>query len=150
MITIRKAAPADIETLIHFQQRLAVETESVQLDRDVLQKGIEAMFADPAKGRYYVAELDGEIAGCHMITYEWSDWRNGMVWWLQSVYIKESFRKRGVFKAMYENLMKMIAVDNRVSGLRLYVEKSNHRAQETYRAMGMNGDHYIVFEKMKG
>ena len=150
MITIRKAAPADIEILIHFQQRLAGETESMQLDRDLLRTGIQAMFDDPSRGLYYMAEFDGEVAGCHMITYEWSDWRNGTVWWLQSVYIRESMRKRGIFKAMYDNLTKMIAADDGVSGLRLYVEKSNHRAQQTYRAMGMNGDHYFVFEKMKG
>lgn len=149
MITIRKSRPDDIEVLADFQRRLAAESENIQLDKPVVRKGLQALFDDPAKGIYYLAESEGEVVGCHLITYEWSDWRNGMVWWLQSVYVVESHRKQGVFKQMYQNLMNILNSDPNVIGLRLYVDKSNFRAQQVYSSMGMNGDHYTVFEKMK-
>jgi len=149
MITIQKAERQHIDTLIDFQQRLAYESEEVVLDGSILRKGMEAMFADPGKGLYYVA-LDGEeIVGCHMITYEWSDWRNGMVWWLQSVYVTESCRKKGIFKMMYDNVISMIRKDPNLIGLRLYVDKSNERAMKVYGAMGMDGSHYTVYEWIK-
>jgi ribosomal protein S18 acetylase RimI-like enzyme len=148
-ITVRPAAKSDLPALIDFQQRLARETENLTLDGDVLQSGMSAMFNDPSKGSYFVAEINGQVVGCHMITFEWSDWRNGMVYWLQSVYVKESFRKNGVFKAMFDSLWQKITADPSVVGLRLYADKTNLRAQNVYRALGMNGDHYTVFEKMK-
>ena len=149
MITIQKAERQHIDTLIDFQQRLAYESEEVVLDGSTLRKGMEAMFADPGKGLYYIA-LDGEqIVGCHMITYEWSDWRNGMVWWLQSVYVTESYRKKGIFKMMYDNVISMIKKDPNLIGLRLYVDKSNERAMKVYGAMGMDGSHYTVYEWIK-
>ncbi|MFZ6013253.1 MAG: GNAT family N-acetyltransferase [Bacteroidota bacterium] len=149
MISIRPATTKDIPVLIDFQQRLALETESVTLDANILQRGMQALFDDPSKGVYFVAEHSGKIVGCHMITYEWSDWRNGMVWWLQSVYVTAEQRKHGVFKKMFDNLVNMINQDPSVVGLRLYVDKTNVRAQSVYTAMGMNGDHYTVFERMK-
>lgn len=148
-VSIRKSQPADIPTIVDFQKRLALESENVQLDGTLVTRGIQAMFDDPSKGIYFVAEVDGELAGCHSITYEWSDWRNGMVWWLQSVYVVDKHRKNGVFKAMFENLKKLINNDPTLVGLRLYVDKTNARAQKVYAAMGMNGDHYSVFELMK-
>lgn len=148
-VVIRKSQLRDLPTLIDFQQRLALETENFELDAATVKKGIEAMFKDPAKGTYFVAEVDGELAGCHSITYEWSDWRNGMVWWLQSVYVAEKHRKNGVFKAMFENLKSLIANDPSLAGLRLYVDKTNTRAQKVYESIGMNGEHYSVFELMK-
>ncbi|HEY0652389.1 MAG TPA: GNAT family N-acetyltransferase [Chryseosolibacter sp.] len=148
-ISIRPSRLEEVSVLVNFQQRLALETENVQLDFATVEQGIRAMFADPTKGMYFIAEVDGEVAGCHSITYEWSDWRNGMVWWLQSVYISEKFRKHGVFKAMFENLKRLIGNDPKLAGLRLYVDKSNLRAQHVYQAMGMNGEHYRVFELMK-
>jgi RimJ/RimL family protein N-acetyltransferase len=148
-VSIRKSRPEDISTIVDFQQRLALESENFQLDGDTVAKGIKAMFDDPSRGVYFVAEVNGEIAGCHSITYEWSDWRNGMVWWLQSVYVVEKHRKNGVFRAMFENLKTLITNDPSLAGLRLYVDKSNARAQKVYQAMGMNGEHYSVFELMK-
>lgn len=149
MITIRLARRSDIPLLSEFQSRLAQETENVLLDKNIVELGMEAMFDDPSKGQYFIAEHDGEIAGCHSITYEWSDWRNGMVWWLQSVYVVEKYRKFGIFRAMFNNLQNMIASDPNIRGLRLYVDKSNTRAEKVYESMGMNGDHYSVFELMK-
>jgi GNAT superfamily N-acetyltransferase len=150
MISIRKAEKKDIPVLITFQQRLAHESEGVKLDALILDKGMQAMFQDPSKGFYNIAEnAEGEIVGCHMVTYEWSDWRNGWVYWLQSVYVVESHRKLGVFRMMYEDLIGTIKNDQGIIGLRLYVDKSNIRAQQVYTAMGMNGEHYTVFEWMK-
>ena len=149
MITIRKATIADIPFLVAFQQKLAQETENVTLDNAVLHKGMQAMFDDPSKGFYNVVEDNGVVIGCHMITYEWSDWRNGLVWWLQSVYVIESYRKQGIFKLMYENIVRIIRNDSSLIGLRLYVDKTNARAMKVYESMGMNGEHYTVYEWMK-
>lgn len=149
MITIREAQQKDLSTLVDFQQRLADESEGVKLDQAVLTKGLQAMFDDPSKGIYYVAEDGNEIIGCHLITYEWSDWRNGLVWWLQSVYVAESHRQKGIFKLMYDNVIRMIKADPNLLGLRLYCDKTNVRAIKVYEAMGMDGSHYTVFEQMK-
>ena len=149
MISIQKAEVHHIDILIDFQQRLAHESEGVILNGSALRKGMEAMFADPGKGLYYIARDGDEIIGCHSITYEWSDWRNGMVWWLQSVYVKESHRKKGIFKMMYDNVISMIRKDPNLIGLRLYVDKSNERAMKVYGAMGMDGSHYTVYEWIK-
>src|SRR5687768_98132 len=119
MITIRKAEVSDIETLVGFQINLALETENIKLDRPTLLEGMRSLFNDPSKGMYFVALHDDEVVGCHMITFEWSDWRNGMVWWLQSVYIKAFFRNKGVFKKMYDNIIDMIKRDSKILGLRL-------------------------------
>src|SRR6476620_9866973 len=101
-VTVRKSTTADVDVLADFQQRLAKESENFELDLKTVKMGIEAMFEDPSHGTYFIAEVDGVIAGCHSVTYEWSDWRNGMVWWLQSVYVSKDFRKNGVFKAMFQ------------------------------------------------
>jgi ribosomal protein S18 acetylase RimI-like enzyme len=108
-----------------------------------------ALFGDPAKGRYYVARKGDTILGCFMTTYEWSDWRNGTIHWLQSVYVGEDYRKQGVFKYMYDYLMERIRQDPDACGLRLYVDKSNQRAMRVYESMGMDGSHYTVYERMK-
>ena len=149
MITIQKALPKHIDILIDFQQRLAFESEGVTLEATTLRKGMEAMFADPGKGFYYIASDGDEIVGCHSITYEWSDWRNGMAWWLQSVYVRESHRKKGVFKVMYDNVISMIKKDPNLIALRLYVDKSNESAMKVYASMGMDGSHYTVYEWTK-
>jgi ribosomal protein S18 acetylase RimI-like enzyme len=148
-ILIREATRNDISSLVQFQLQLASETENIILDSTILKAGMNAMFDDSTKGGYYVAEANGELIACHMITYEWSDWRNGMVYWLQSVYVKPSFRQHGVFKKMFEALWAKIQSDPNIVGLRLYADKTNLRAQKVYSTLGMNGDHYTVFEKMK-
>ncbi|HEY9047829.1 MAG TPA: GNAT family N-acetyltransferase [Ohtaekwangia sp.] len=149
MISIRKATHKDLATLVDFQLKLAFETEGIQLNRETLHKGMQAIQDDPAKGFYTVAEDNGIVVGCYLITYEWSEWRNGMVWWLQSVYVAESYRKNGVFRLMYENVVRTIQNDVSLIGLRLYVDKSNARAMKVYESMGMNGEHYTVYEWMK-
>ena len=146
---IRKATPEDIPVLVTFQIRLAKETESFDLNPSIVEQGIRAMFVDPSKGFYNVAVIGQEIVGCHMITYEWSDWRNGWTYWLQSVYVKEAFRKTGVLGKMFDTLKRLVEQDPDIAGVRLYVDKSNMRAQKIYASMGMNGDHYTVFEWMK-
>jgi len=148
-VLIQKATHEHIHVLVGMQQQLASETEHLYLPADIATKGMTALFDDPAKGEYYVA-LDGkEVVGCFLITYEWSDWRNGMVWWLQSVYVSEGYRKSGVFRIMFEHVMSAIDRDPGIIGLRLYVDKSNERAMRVYEAMGMDGSHYTVYEKMK-
>jgi len=149
VISIRKAEHKDLSVLADFQCALAMESENVTLDRAVLKAGMTALLDDPAKGLYYVAEDAGDVVGCHMITYEWSDWRNGMVLWLQSVYVRESHRGKGVFRKMYDNLVTIVQQDPGLRGLRLYVDKSNASAQKVYEAVGMDGSHYTVYEWMK-
>jgi GNAT superfamily N-acetyltransferase len=149
VIQIRKATAGDIPALVEFQMSLALESENVILDQGILATGLKALFDDPTKGYYNIAEDDGEPVGCHMVTYEWSDWRNGMVLWLQSVYVREAYRKKGVFRQMYDNLLDVIRKDAGLRGLRLYVDKSNERAMKTYEKMGMDGSHYTVYEWMK-
>lgn len=144
----REALPADASAIIEFQIAMARETEELELDRAILTKGVEALFDDPNLGRYYVAEEDGRIAGSLMITYEWSDWRNGMVWWIQSVYVTPEFRRRGVYAGLYQHVKSMVE-QSAVRGIRLYVDKRNTPAQEVYTRLGMNGEHYLVFEWMK-
>lgn len=148
-MTIRKAIISDLPALISFQVALAKESENLVLDSETLRLGILSMFSDPSKGFYNVVEDEGQVIACHMITIEWSDWRNGMVWWLQSVFVLEAYRKKGVFRFMYENLVKTIKHDPQVIGLRLYVDKSNQRAMKVYESMGMNGEHYTVYEWIK-
>ncbi len=149
MISIRRAKFRDIDVIVEFQTKLAAETENILLDRLIVSTGIEALFDDPSKGIYYVAESGEKIIGCFLITYEWSDWRNGIIWWLQSVYVAASERRKGVFRKMHAHIIETISNDPGITGLRLYVDKSNSRAQNVYRSLGMNGDHYTVFEWMK-
>lgn len=149
MIIIRSAKREDARTILEFQLKMARETENIELDKLIASQGISALFDDPAKGEYFVATLDDRVVGCFLITYEWSDWRNGVVWWLQSVYVDAPHRRLGVFKAMYDHTIRTITDNPTVKGLRLYVEKTNERAQKVYRSLGMDGDHYTVFERMK-
>jgi ribosomal protein S18 acetylase RimI-like enzyme len=145
---IREARIIDAEEIIAFQKYMAMETEDMSLDHDKINQGVHAVFADPHKGKYYVAEYKGEVIGSLLITYEWSDWRNSFVWWLQSVYIKPEHRRKGIFKEMYLHV-KETALQNNVSGLRLYVEHENVNAQKTYEALGMKSNHYRMYEWLK-
>jgi GNAT superfamily N-acetyltransferase len=147
--TYRAATHADAAAIIEFQIAMARETEELELDRDVLTRGVAALFSDPNLGRYFVAEVDGRIAGSLMITYEWSDWRNGMVWWIQSVYVTPEFRRKGIYAGLYEHVKTLVDAEANVRGIRLYVDRRNAAAQEVYRRLGMNGEHYQVFEWMR-
>ena len=148
MVHYREAVPADASAIIEFQLAMARETEDLELDREVLTSGVSAVFADPALGRYYIADDDGRIIGSLMITYEWSDWRNGTVWWIQSVYVIPEFRRRGIYAGLYAHVKSMVE-QSTVRGIRLYVDKRNVPAQDVYTRLGMNGEHYLVFEWMK-
>jgi GNAT superfamily N-acetyltransferase len=145
--TIRLAGAADLEALVAGNMALAEETERVRLDAGTLRQGILALLESRAPGRYWVAELDGRVVGQLLITYEWSDWRNRMVWWIQSVYVVQGVRGGGVMRALYD-VARREAMAAGAGGLRLYVDTSNTRAQAVYAALGMNGDHYRVFEDM--
>jgi ribosomal protein S18 acetylase RimI-like enzyme len=145
---VREATRKDIPVLIDFQVRMARETENLTLDQVTLSRGVHAVFDDPAKGKYYVADNGDEIAGCLMTTYEWSDWRDGTVLWIQSVFIAEAHRRKGVFKKMYLHIRDLVVRDPAIRGIRLYVDSTNTSAQEVYTTLGMNGNHYKVFEWM--
>ena len=147
MTTIRAATLGDIEAVVAGNIALAEESENVQLDRDRLRAGIRALLENRAPGRYWIAEVDSQVAGQLLITFEWSDWRNRMVWWIQSVYVIPSARRRGVFRALYQHA-KREAQAQGAGGLRLYVDVTNSRAQAVYASLGMKGDHYRVFEDM--
>ncbi len=147
-VTIRDAAPADVEIIARFNSAMAEETEGRPLDPETIRNGVAAVLGDPAKGRYWVAEVDGEIVGQLMVTYEWSDWRNGMLWWIQSVYVPPAWRRRGVFSALYHHVESVAAAQASVCGLRLYVERDNARARSTYRSLGMSEPNYLVMEAM--
>jgi GNAT superfamily N-acetyltransferase len=125
---------------------MAQETEGLELNIDRLQRGVKALFNDPFKGVYYVAEINGEIVGQLMITYEWSDWRNATFWWIQSVYVHPEFRKQGIFRFLYQHIEALAKQRGDVCGLRLYVEKENERAQKTYESLGMKSSHYQMME----
>ncbi|MDX1964270.1 MAG: GNAT family N-acetyltransferase [Pirellulales bacterium] len=177
----RPASPAEAPLLAEFQVAMAAETENLPLDADTVSAGVQAVFADPGRGRYYVAEMqiDGgagaiteriasegdesfkeslangksaaaatQIAGSLLITYEWSDWRNGVVWWIQSVYVPPQFRRLGVYAGLYRYLQQLAAQTPEVRGIRLYVDQRNTKAQAVYERLGMNGDHYRVYEWM--
>lgn len=147
-IEIRPAVPEDWQTIVDFNCRLADESEGKKLDRAHVEPGVQALLADPRKGRYLVAAVDGRVVGQLMHTYEWSDWRNGDIWWLQSVYVEPEFRRGGVFRALFEHLRQNAEADPDVVGLRLYVEEHNHRAHQTYLNLGLDLAGYVVMEKM--
>jgi len=148
MISIRPALKDDIKYIIDFQQKMAMETENVQLDPTIVAEGLRRMFEDPSKGKYYVAEEDGQVVGCLMTTFEWSEWRCGTILWIQSVYIMPAYRSKGVFKKMYEYIKSLVTPDSELRGIRLYVDKTNTAAQRVYEKLGMNGEHYQVYEWM--
>lgn len=148
MITIRKAILADSPSIADFQLKMAWETERMTLDPDVVIKGVKAVFEDPSRGQYYVAEATGRVIASLLITFEWSDWRNCNVWWFQSVYVVPEFRRQGIFRNMYAHI-RNIAEEQDIAGLRLYVETKNERARKTYEALGMSSEHYSFYEWMR-
>jgi ribosomal protein S18 acetylase RimI-like enzyme len=143
---IRSAGRDDADLLVAFNIAMADETEGKRLSQAVVSAGVRGLFDRPEMGFYLVAEIGGEIAGCLMVTYEWSDWRNGCFWWIQSVYVKPPFRRRGVFKRLFEHVTSLAEKRSDVCGLRLYVERENEIAQHTYRSLGMCETEYRMFE----
>jgi GNAT superfamily N-acetyltransferase len=147
-IEIRDATPADARTIAEYNTRLAEETEGRQLDADVIGPGVAAVLGDPAKGRYWVASVGDEIAAQLMVTCEWSDWRNGAIWWIQSVYVAPSFRRQGIFSSLYKHVESLARDAGDVCGIRLYIEKGNDRARQTYQSLGMTVTDYDVMESI--
>ena len=148
-IVVRDALKSDLDEILDFQISMAKETESIDLERDVLKIGVSSVLEDSAKAKYFIADNEGEAAGMLMITTEWSDWRNGWVWWIQSVYVKPGYRKMGVYKMLYNHIKKIVGSSDELKGIRLYVDKRNVRAQQVYESLGMTGDHYTTYEWMK-
>lgn len=145
---IRLATRDDEAVLIAFNVAMALETEGKELLPDVIGAGVRSLLANPAAGFYVIAEEERPV-GSLMITNEWSDWRNGSFWWIQSVYVRPESRRRGIYKALYRHVQELAAQDPKVCGFRLYVEKENRSAQTTYRALGMKATRYLVYEELK-
>jgi ribosomal protein S18 acetylase RimI-like enzyme len=148
-LTVRDARPDDAEAIAHSNIAMAFETEGKRLLPDVVTAGVRRLLADPALGFYLVAESGSELAGCLMVTTEWSDWRNGQFWWIQSVYVQPACRRRGVFSALYAQVGERAAARPGICGFRLNVEQHNTSAQQTYRALGMVETDYRVMEWLR-
>jgi GNAT superfamily N-acetyltransferase len=149
MVQIRIATEEDREFIAAFQMKMAHETEGLQLDEQTLNEGVIRVLRDPEKGKYFVADDDGRVVASLLITYEWSDWRNQWVLWIQSVYVLPEYRQQGVFRMLYQHIKNWVEKDATIAGLRLYVDKTNQKAITVYRRLGMNGEHYRLFEWMK-
>ena len=145
-LNIRAARIWDAAFLAAGNVAMAFESEHKQLDRATVMRGVQAVLEDPSKGRYFVAERDGHAVGQLMVTYEWSDWRNGNFWWIQSVYVLPEARRLGVFRSLFGHLEQLAKGDPTVCGIRLYVERENARAQATYRHCGLEDAGYVVME----
>jgi GNAT superfamily N-acetyltransferase len=147
-ILIRKARPEEAEIIAGFNQAMAMETEGKRLDDAIINPGVRAMFDHPQRGFYMIAESDRQAIASLMVTYEWSDWRNGMFWWIQSVYVRQDFRRQGIYRQMYELLKQMAKAEDGVCGFRLYAETENHTAHATYKSVGMDACPYQMFEQL--
>lgn len=145
-LSIRRAIAGDEAVLAEFNAALAWESEHKRLDSGVLLAGVRAVLTDANKGFYTVAERDGQVVGQLMVTFEWSDWRNGWFWWVQSVYVRPEDRRGGVFRELFGAIQREAEADPSVIGLRLYVERDNTRAKETYRSLGMSSTPYELLE----
>ena len=146
MITIRRAIDSDAVIIADQSAAMAREIEDIELNRDRLLAGTRAVLEDAEKGFYVVAEREGRVAGQLMITYEWSDWRNGVFWWIQSVYVEPESRGQGVYTALHRWVREQAKHTGDVCGIRLYVDKSNQTAQRTYRRLGMTPAVYDMYE----
>lgn len=144
--TIRPALASDRHVIADFNSRLAWETEELRLDPDTIANGVQTLLNQPQHGRYFVACIAGEVVGQIMHTREWSDWRNGEIWWLQSVYVRSEFRQRGIFRSLFNHLLLLAHATPDVIGVRLYVEQHNTRAQTAYQMLGLKQVGYTVME----
>ena len=145
-INIREANRGNLAILVKNNQALAEETEALLLDKDILREGIEQALTRE-ECHYFVAVISQKVVGQTMITYEWSDWRNGIIWWIQSVYVLPAHRKQGIFRVLFKHIENIAKVNPQVKALRLYVMHNNNAGQDTYQSLGMNDSGYIVFEK---
>jgi GNAT superfamily N-acetyltransferase len=145
---VRIAVAEDTETLAQFNAAMALETEDRRLDLPTVTRGVKRVFADPDNGFYVVATSNGDVVGSLLVTYEWSDWRCGRYWWVQSVYVRPQFRRRGVFRALYRFVKAKAQDQTDVCGVRLYVEKANRRARQCYEEMGLEETPYRMYEEI--
>lgn len=145
-VAIRRGSIDDAETLARFNELMAWETEHLRLDPQRIRAGVRRVLSEPERGFYLVAEIGGAVVGQLMVTYEWSDWRNGNFWWIQSVYVEQAYRRSGVFRALYREVERLAGENAEVCGIRLYVEQDNTRAQQTYSSLGMSTTPYRVLE----
>jgi len=146
-LTIRTADPSDVERLARFNERMAAETEDKDLDAETVRAGVRSMIETPNRGFYLLAERGGKVVGSLMITTEWSDWRNGTFWWIQSVYVRPVARRQGVYASLHSEVTSRAEAAGDVCGIRLYVEKDNQAARETYAALGMTETSYRMYEE---
>lgn len=145
-LNIREAGTHDGEIIARFNAAMALESEGISLDRTTLREGVDAALADNAKAFYLLAESAGDPVGQLMVTTEWSDWRNGWIWWIQSVYVKPEARRQGVYRSLYQRLTDMANARRDIRGMRLYVMRDNVTAKRTYEALGMSHSHYDLYE----
>ena len=148
LLTIRKAGIDDVSALTAFNLAMARETEGLQLDYNILSRGVRRMIHQPDLGFYLLAEREAVPVGGLMITYEWSDWRNGLFWWVQSVYVLPDYRGRGIYRELYQQVRELAFAQPEVCGFRLYVEQDNTPAQQVYTRLGMKKTGYLLFEHM--
>jgi len=148
-MNIRQAVMSDSKALAEFNTSMAKETEGIDLIPSVIGSGVEAMIKNPRMGFYLVVEDAGKIQASLMVTTEWSDWRNGLFWWIQSVYVNEQYRRQGLYRKLYEHLKGLAEAESHVCGFRLYVEHDNYIAQKTYRSLGMDETGYKIYEELK-
>ncbi|MBX2843702.1 MAG: GNAT family N-acetyltransferase [Flammeovirgaceae bacterium] len=148
-IQIRKGISKDKNAIASFQLKMAWETELLELDLGIVDAGVQKIIDEPVRGSYWVAEYQGQVVGSLLVLFEWSDWRNGEVLWIHSVYITPEFRNFGIFKKMYLQLKNLVEESENYRGLRLYVDKTNQNAQKVYKAIGMTNEHYELFEWLK-
>jgi len=148
-VKIRRATIEDAAALAEFNMKAAMEAEAIELIPEVITAGVENMINNPQMGFYLVVEHDGALQASLMITTEWSDWRNGLFWWIQSVYVTQQYRRRGLYRKLYQQVKILAEAENNVCGFRLYVEQDNYVAQETYRSLNMEETSYRLFEELK-
>ena len=146
---VRQATRSDSASIVEFQLSMAWETEELKLNEPTVIKGVAAVFEDPSKGIYYVAETEGKVVGSLLTTFEWSDWRNGTVLWIQSVYVRPEYRKRSIFSKLYKHIQEKVNGNTALRGIRLYADKTNIPAHGVYEHLGMTAEHYQMFEWMK-
>ena len=149
MFNVRLAQASEISVIVAFQLSMAEESEGVMLDRETLTAGVNAVFQGNARAGYWVVEQQGDIKGMAMTVPEWSDWRNGTVVWIHSVYVVPEARRKGAFRAIYDHLRQTVEASDELKGLRLYVDKTNQGAQRVYEAIGMTREHYHLYEWLK-
>lgn len=149
MIQILRAKAKHLDTIVNFQLNMALETENLKLEKEIVRSGVFHIFENDYKGYYLIAKDNEQVIASLLVLFEWSDWRNGSVLWVHSVYVLPEYRKKGIFRQMFEHLKQEIVVDDTLKGIRLYVDKTNKNAQEVYKKLNMSDQHYSLYEWMK-